>query len=56
MATLGVREVELGRGEPIPALHVRLVASNDAGERTWTLDTRDIHVQLAGRPPRAQSS
>jgi hypothetical protein len=52
VATFGVTEIELGRGEPIPALHVRLIASNDAGERTWTLDTRDIRVQLAGRPPR----
>jgi hypothetical protein len=51
VATFGVTELETDTGERLPALHVRLVASNDSGERTWTLDTRDLHVQLEGRPP-----
>jgi hypothetical protein len=53
VATFGVTNVDVGGDETVPSLHVRLIVSNDAGTAAWTLDTRDVRAQFAGRPPQA---
>jgi hypothetical protein len=55
IASFGVSTLDLEGTEPLETLHVRLVVSNDGGARPWTLDTRELHLQIEGAEPRAPS-
>jgi len=51
VSTTGITDIDLGEEteEPMKALHVRFVISNNGGEKTWTLDARDIHIDFQGQ-------
>lgn len=49
VATFGVASVDMSAEGSLPVLHARLVASNNNGEGPWTLDTREIRVQIRGQ-------
>lgn len=55
IVSFGVSTLELEGREPMDTLHLRLVVSNDGGERPWTLDTRELHLQVEGSEPRPPS-
>ncbi|AUX25718.1 uncharacterized protein SOCEGT47_062670 [Sorangium cellulosum] len=40
--------MRLAEGESVPALHARLIVSNSGGAGVWTLDTRDVRIEVAG--------
>jgi len=49
IASFGLMDIEQPeRDREIAALHVRLVVSNDAGQKTWVLDTRQVRAELRG--------
>jgi hypothetical protein len=48
VATLGVTELENGPSR-IPALHVRMVVSNDSDPQPWVVDTRRQLLEIAGQ-------
>ncbi len=49
MSSAGITKLVLGEEEePVPALHVRFVISNNGGKEDWMLDTRDIHLDFDG--------
>jgi hypothetical protein len=52
LASFGVTEVGHEEGPDLPSLHVRLIISNNAGERAWTIDTRDVRIAERGLSPR----
>jgi hypothetical protein len=55
VASFGVSELDLEGREPMNALHVRLVVSNDSGATPWAVDTRSLHVEIEGDQPRPPS-
>lgn len=48
VTTFGVASLRLADGESVPALHARLIVSNSGGEAAWTLDTRDVRIEIVG--------
>jgi hypothetical protein len=52
VASFGVTEVGHEQGPDLPSLHIRLAIANNAGQTTWTVDTRDVRVELRGEQPR----
>lgn len=47
VSTTGVENVRLASGDQVRTLHVRLTVSNDNGAAAWTMDTRDVLLDLA---------
>lgn len=53
VASFGVTEVGHDQGPDLPCLHVRLVVANNAGNQAWSVDVREVLVELRGEPPRS---
>lgn len=49
IASFGVHDIEQAGGEDVPAIHVRLVISNDSGAGPWSVDTRRVHMEVRGK-------
>jgi hypothetical protein len=49
VATFGMQDLRpAAGGAPMPAIHVRLVVTNNGDASPWTLDTRQIFIDIAG--------
>lgn len=52
IASFGVQNVAQDENGPEwPALHVRMIVANDSGTEPWTVDTREVRVELRGDKP-----
>lgn len=52
IASFGVHGVKQENGPEWPALHVRMIVANDAGNAAWTVDSREIRVEVRGEKPK----
>jgi hypothetical protein len=50
IASFGITEVSPDGDADIPVVHLRAIVANDAGAGPWSVDTRDIRVELRGGP------
>ncbi len=47
VASYGITQLH-PQGTTVPALHVRMIATNDGDDIPWQLDTREQYVEIAG--------
>jgi hypothetical protein len=52
VSSFGVTEVGHEEGEDIPSLSIRLVIANNSGQQPWTIDTRQVQMDLHTEAPR----
>jgi hypothetical protein len=48
LASFGTVELSPDAGAPISAMHVRMIVSNNADDRPWTLDASQSRLEIAG--------
>jgi hypothetical protein len=48
LASYGVTDVQTDNGGSVRVMHVRMVIANNGGAQPWTVDTREIELELAG--------
>lgn len=54
VASFGLKSVSKEENGPeFPAVHVRLIVSNDSGATAWTVDPTEIRVELRGDKPKS---
>jgi hypothetical protein len=52
VASFGVADVGHEEGSDLPSLSVRMVIANNDGQQPWTVDTRQVQVDLHTEAPR----